>query len=179
MRIGTKLLILILTVSLLSCKGSTQETEKKEPATEFDFSGIKKKTFPESIGIINDYAQILTESQRKELTKTLYDYNIETTRQIVVVTVDRIKPYQNIQQYAVDLGNEWAVGDAEKNNGLTIVVCSQCQQIGIATGLGTELILTDSICKEVIDKTMIPEFKNGKFYNGIKKGVTEFITKWE
>ena len=179
MKIGTKILILFLTLNLLSCKGSAQETETKKSTTEIDFSESVKRTFPKSIGIINDYGRVFTELQRTELSKVLYDYDVETTRQIVVVTIDSIKPYQNIQKYATDLGNEWGVGNAEKNNGLTIVVCNPCRQIGIATGYGTELILTDEICKDVIDKTIIPEFKNGEFYNGIKKGVTELIAKWK
>ncbi|MFD1062047.1 TPM domain-containing protein [Winogradskyella litorisediminis] len=179
MKIGTKILILFLTLNLLSCKGSAQETETRQTTPEFDFSERGKSNFPKPIGIINDYGQIFTESQRTELTKILYDYDIETTRQIVVVTIDSIKPYSNIQKYATDLGNEWGIGDAEKNNGLTIVVCNPCRQIGMATGLGTELILTDEICKNVIDQTIIPEFKNGEFYNGIKNGVTELIEKWK
>ncbi len=179
MKIGTKILILFLTLNLLSCKGSAQETEIKKSATEIQLSKTVKNAFPKPIGIINDYGKIFTESQRAELSKILYDYDIETTRQIVVVTIDSIKPYQNIQKYATDLGNEWGIGDAEKNNGLTIVVCNPCRQIGIATGLGTELILTDEICKNAIDQTIIPEFKNGEFYNGIKKGVTELIEKWK
>ena len=96
-----------------------------------------------------------------------------------MVTIDSIKPYQNIQKYATDLGNKWGIGNEEKNNGLTIVVCNPCRQIAIATGLGTEMILTDVICKNVIQQTIIPEFKNGKFYNGIKNGVTELIEKWK
>ena len=58
-------------------------------------------------------------------------------------------------------------------------MCNPCRQIGIATGTGTELILTDKICKEVIENTIIPEFKNGEFYKGIKNGVTELIEKWK
>ena len=179
MKIGTKILILFLTLNLLSCKGSAQETESKKPTTEIDFSETVKSTFPKPIGIINDYGKIFSESQNTELSKVLYDYDIETTRQIVIVTIDSIKPYNNIQKYATDLANNWGVGTAEKNNGLTIVVCNPCRQIGIASGLGTELILTDEICKEVIEKTIIPEFKNGEFYNGIKNGVTELIAKWK
>jgi uncharacterized protein len=179
MKIGTKILILFLTLNLLSCKGNAQETEKKKPTPEFDFSEMEKNSFPKPIGIINDYGQVFTESQRTELTKILYDYDIETTRQIVVVTIDSIKPYNNIQKYATDLGQTWGVGTAEKNNGLTIVFCNPCKQIGIATGTGTELILTDEICKKVIEEKIIPEFKNGEFYSGIKKGVLELIEKWE
>ncbi|MGG8495270.1 TPM domain-containing protein [Tenacibaculum sp. TC6] len=31
-------------------------------------------------------------------------------------------------------------------------------------------MLTDEICKNVIDQIIIPEFKNGEYYNGIEKG---------
>ncbi|WP_340155309.1 TPM domain-containing protein [uncultured Winogradskyella sp.] len=179
MKIATKILILFLTLNLLSCRGSAQETETKEPKTEIEFSETKKSTFPKPIGIINDYGKVFSELQRTELSKVLYDYEIETTRQIVIVTIDSIKPYQNIQKYAVDVGNEWGIGNAEKNNGLTIVVCNPCRQIGIATGTETELILTDEICKNIIDQTIIPEFKNGKFYDGIKNGIVELIKKWK
>ena len=180
MKIGTKILILFLTLNLLSCKGNAQETEIKNPKTEFDFSKIEKFKETKLKGlIINDYDSIFNSAQRKELSDIIYDYNIKTTRQIVVVTVDSISPYSEIQKYAGDLMNYWGVGTAEKNNGLTIVVCNPCRQIGIATGTGTKLILTDEICKEVIDKKIIPEFKNGEFYNGIKNGVTELIEKWK
>ncbi|WP_396637393.1 TPM domain-containing protein [Maribacter sp. R77961] len=181
MKLFFQLTILVF-LTLSSCKSS--QPEKTEPKTDapkvvFDFSEMKKADLPESIGIINDYGQIFTESQRTELSKILYDYEIETTRQIVVVTVDSIKPYNEIQKYATDLGQKWGVGNAEKDNGLVIVLCNPIREIGIATGTGTELILTDEICKIVIDSTIVPEFKNEKYYNGIKNGVTELIAKWK
>ncbi len=180
MKIGTKIVILFLTLNLLSCKGSAQETQIKKSIVEFDFSTVEKFRDTKLKGfIINDYDSIFNSSQRKELSDIIYDYNIETTRQIVVVTIDSISPYSDIQKYATDLSHYWRVGDAKKNNGLTIVICNPCQQITIVTGYQTELILTDEICKEVIKKTIIPEFKNGEFYRGIKKGVTELISKWK
>ncbi|TYA69807.1 TPM domain-containing protein [Seonamhaeicola marinus] len=180
MKIGTKILILFLTLNLFSSKGSAQETETNKSIPQFDFSTIEKFRETKLKGlIINDYDSIFSPSQRKELSDMLYDYNIETTRQIVVVTIDNISPYLNIQKYATDLSNYWGVGHAEKNNGLTIVMCKPCRQMGIVTGTGTELILTDEICKNVIEQTMIPEFKKGNFYDGIKNGVTELIKKWD
>ncbi|GAA4239678.1 hypothetical protein GCM10022291_34970 [Postechiella marina] len=53
------------------------------------------------------------------------------------------------------------------------------RKIRISTGHGTEKILTDEICKKIIDQTIIPEFKNGDYYSGIEKGITELIAKWE
>jgi uncharacterized protein len=180
MKIGTKILILFLTFNLLSCKGTAQETEIEKPTTEFDFSTVEKFRETKLTGqIINDYDSIFSPLQRKELSDIIYNYNIETTRQIVVVTVDNINPYSDIQKMATDLGKYWGVGTAEKDNGLIILLCKPCQRIGIATGFGTELVLTDQVCTEVIDKTIIPEFKNGEFYSGIKDGVTELIAKWK
>ena len=178
MKTGTKIVTLLLILNLFSYNGSAQEVQAKKPTTETNFSKTEKSTFPKSIGIINDFSKIYTESQRSELFEILNDYTIKTTRQITIVTIDNIKPYHNIQKYAKDLGNYWGVGNAEKNNGITIVICNPCRQIGIATGVETELILTDAICKEVIDKTITPEFRKGNFYNGIKNGVIDLIEKW-
>lgn len=180
MNIRTKIIILFLAANLFSCKGIVQETENKSHKTAVDFSKIEKIKEAKNKGlIINDYVNIFNAAQKEELSDIINDYYKKTTRQIVVVTVDNITPYTDILVYATDLGNYWGVGDATKNNGVTIVLCNSCRQVGIATGTGTQLILTDQICKEIIDETMIPEFKNGDFYNGIKKGIAELIHKWE
>ncbi len=178
MKIQTKILFIILTLSFISCKDVAQKTETNKAITETVSSEVEKISVPKLIGVINDYGQLFSKSEQTELTKILQDYETATTRQIVVVTVDDISPYKDIQKYATYLGQSWQIGTAEENNGLVIVVCKPCQQVGIATGTGTELILTDDICKKVIDKTMIPEFKQEEFYTGIKNGVIELIKKW-
>ncbi|WFO16497.1 TPM domain-containing protein [Cellulophaga baltica 4] len=178
MKIDIKILLFVLIASLFSCKGTTQESGIEKPIAEFGPSEMEKNGFPKSVGIVNDYGQIFSETQYLELTKVLYEYDSTTTRQIAVITIDSIAPYKNIEKYASDLGNEWGVGAADKNNGLVIVICKPCRQIAIATGLGTEQVLTDEICNEVIAETILPEFKNGEFYTGITKGVNELIRRW-
>jgi len=86
MKIGTKILILFLTLNLLSSKGTAQEADTIKTTTEFDFSKVIKFRETKIKGqIINDYDSIFSPSQRKELSDIIYDYNIQTTRQIVVV----------------------------------------------------------------------------------------------
>ncbi len=53
------------------------------------------------------------------------------------------------------------------------------RKISIATGYGPEFVLTDEICKRVIDNVIIPELINGNYYQGIKKGVNELIEEWD
>ena len=71
------------------------------------------------------------------------------------------------------------IGLKEKDNGLSIVFSKSLKKIKISTGIGTEKVLTDVICKKIIDQTIISEFENGDYYNGIEKGLAELITKWE
>ncbi|AZQ43089.1 TPM domain-containing protein [Nonlabens ponticola] len=179
MRFYLNFLFLLSSFLLLSCNGFAQENEITTETAESDLSRNSSVYFPKSIGIVNDYNNLFTNKQKAELDQMLYYYEIETTRQIVVVSVNSIAPYDDIQQYATDLGSYWGVGQKESNNGLMIVVCKPCRSFGIATGLGTQEVLTDEICKTVIDETIIPAFKNGNFYKGIKDGVVELIEKWD
>ena len=175
MKFLPKYLILLIALLSLSCDGVAQKKEQRS----FDFSTVKEFRETKMTGqIINDYAGVFTPAQSKELFEILYEYDQQTTRQIVVVTVDSISPYTDIQQMAADLGNYWGVGSAEKNNGLVVLLCKPCKQIALGTGTGTELVLTDEVCQEVIKTTIIPEFKKGDFFAGIHNGITELIEKW-
>ena len=136
------------------------------------------KYIPEPTGIINDYDSLFSEIEKTELSKVLYDYDKKTTRQITVVTISELPEPKNVQKYATDIGQAWGVGSAEKNNGVVILFCKNERKIGIATGSGTEKLLTDFECKEVIDKIMIPEFMKGKYYSGIKEGIKGLISRW-
>ena len=173
-------IIIVLVLCLFSCKSPVQETESQKPTPEFDFSKIEKFKSAKNTGpIVLDFDSIFESKEIDELSELLIKYDLKTTNQIVVVTVNNISPYSDIHKFSIDLANYWGVGRNDKNNGLTIVLCKPERNLAIATGYGTELILTDEICQDVIDSIMIPEFKSGNYYDGIKKGVTELITKWE
>ena len=180
MVLKNQIALLFLVLSFISHNNYAQEESHNESDYAFDFSSVEafRKT-KENAQIVNDYGYVFTDEEAKSLGDLLYDYAENTTRQIVVITIDSIQPYSDIQKYASDLGNYWGVGTKEKDNGLIILLCKPCRQVTIATGYGTERILTDSICKNVIDQTMIPEFKEGNYYSGIKNGIQELIEEWE
>lgn len=177
MKIAKKILILILTLSLISCNGSAQETEAKKSMYEFD-SEMDKRKFPKPIGHVNDFEQIFTNDQINQVEKIILDYEKRTTNEIAIITVSTIEPYDDIADFGTDLSNEWGIGKAGKDNGLLIIFSKSLREIRISTGLGTEKILTDEICKSIIDHIMIPEFKNGEYYNGMIKGLVELLEKW-
>ena len=145
------------------------------------FNQESSTIFPENPEqrVVYDASKIFDDDQKKELTLKLIDYEVATTNEIVVVTLDSITPYTDIQHYASDLANYWGVGKQGKDNGLIILFSKPLRRVAIATGFGTEHILTDSICSQVINIAMIPYFKEDQYYEGISNGIDSLIDKWE
>ena len=172
-------ILLFLTLSLASCKSTIERAEAEMPTPEFDFSGMDTNKFPKPVGYVNDFENVFTEAQKNELEKFLSLYEQNTTNEIAVITINSIEPYMDFDTYAIDLSKAWGVGKKDKDNGLTIVFSKALKKIRISTGTGTEKIITDEFCKNVIDQTIIPEFKKGEYYTGILNGLSALIREWK
>lgn len=140
---------------------------------------VSKGPFPKATHWVNDFDDILTTVQEVELDSICRNYQNETTNQLVVATIDSIQPYTNIEEYSVDMYNDWRLGTKEKNNGLLITVFPKLHKARITTGYGTEKILTNEICDGIMKNQMIPHFKNGEYYEGIKEAILKSIELWK
>ncbi|HSZ73044.1 MAG TPA: TPM domain-containing protein [Cytophagaceae bacterium] len=168
---------LIVFLFFYSCLVSVANAQTDSIPTHHKF--LHRHTLPPVLGFVSDFSNFLTNNEEKKLTKLITRYENKTTNEIAVVTLDSIYPYNNIKDFALDLGNHWGVGKKLKNNGLMIVICRNPMEIRVSTGVGTEQILTDQVCKEVLDQYIIPEFHQGHYYKGLKKGIKAFIRKWK
>jgi len=144
----------------------------------FLISSCKDKKFPEHSGYVNDFENVLTAEQEKSLSDLVSDYDKKTSNQICIVTIDSIKPFPDMRNYCMNLGNEWGVGQEDKDNGIIILFSSHLKEIFISTGTGAGQIMTDSICSSIIDSSMSPQFREGKFFEGIKNGTERIMTVW-
>ena len=126
-----------------------------------------------------DIEQVLTEEQETILDSIISQFEEETTNVIVIVTTADIGDHEKMVFYAVEFGERYGVGKTEKDNGLIIAFSASLRETFIATGLGTEKILTDPICKGIVEQEMVPEFKNGNYFKGIQNGLNECIRIWK
>ncbi len=67
------------------------------------------------------------------------------------------------------------MGQKEKNNGVLLAIFMEDRKLRLEVGYGLEETLTNTFCKHIIDREIIPEFKKGKYYDGIKKGLRRTI----
>ena len=137
------------------------------------------KNLPLPKGHVNDFENDFTASEIFILDSVITEFEKQTTNQIAIVTVSTIAPYDSVNQFTTDLGNYWGVGDKKKNNGLMIVFSKARREVWLGTGTGTEKILTDVVCKQIIDVYMLPRFKEMKYFEGMRSGLMECIKRWQ
>lgn len=124
--------------------------------------------------LVNDYTGTLTAHQVNILENKLVAYNDSTSTQILVLLVDDLQGY-SIEQYATEIGHSWGVGQQGKDNGAVILVKpkkgSESGKVTISTGYGIEQYVTDATAKRIIEREMIPAFKENDYYTGIDNAV--------
>ena len=133
---------------------------------------------PAKVTYITDFENILTFEELDKLERLVFDYQMQTNREIAVFTVKSLKYYDNLSAYAAKISEGFKSERQEKSNGLTILVCTTSGNIRITTGSETKKVLNKKVCQQIIDEIMLPEFQNGNYYVGMEKGITEIIKKW-
>ena len=129
---------------------------------------------PDPPRLVNDYTNTLTAHQVDVLEHKLVAYNDSTSTQFLVLLVDDLQGY-SIEQYATQIGHSWGVGQQGKNNGAVILVKpkkgSESGKVNISTGYGIEEYVTDATAKLIIEREMIPAFKENDYYTGIDNAI--------
>lgn len=123
---------------------------------------------------VHDLANILSESQRSDLESMLIQYYDSTSTQIVVVTTPSLEG-GDASQYATELGEKWGIGQKAQDNGVVFLVAPNERKMFIATGYGSEAKLTDAFLSRLRDNYILPEFKRGDYYSGIRMGIVQMI----
>lgn len=124
--------------------------------------------------LVNDYSNVLSAPQKQALEQKLVAFDDSSSTQIAIAIVKSVGDY-DINEYAVELGRKWGVGQSGKNNGIMIVVAVGDRKISIQTGYGVEGALPDIYAKRIIDNDIKPNFKAGDYYAGLDAGTTSII----
>lgn len=129
---------------------------------------------PPLTGRVVDLAHVLDQRTADALTKQLADHEAATTNQIVVVTLPALQNY-TIEQWGYALLNGWGIGQRGKNNGVVLVVAPNDRQLRIEVGYGLEYALSDAAAARIVEREIIPRFKDGDLPGGVTAGVNAIL----
>lgn len=124
--------------------------------------------------IVTDSAQLFTSQELEGLKAKLTNFETETTNQLVVLTIQELG-YETIEEYANGTFNQNKLGQKNKDNGILILFAKNDREVRIEVGYGLEPYITDAVASRIIRNTMIPEFKEENYVEGIDIATDQII----
>ncbi len=129
--------------------------------------------------LVNDFAGLLKPDEVRMLEQKLVSFNDSTSTQIAVVIVSTLDGYDKAD-YAQQLAEKWGIGQKGLNNGVLVLVKPKTAdsngQVQIAQGYGLEGAIPDITCAEIVDREILPAFRNGEYYTGLNNATTVLMS---
>jgi uncharacterized protein len=137
----------------------------------------KDADLPELTQPVNDFAHVVDATNAAEMDRMIRALQGATRDAVVVATVPTIAPYGDIRQYANKLfeNHGRGIGEKGKNNGLLILLAVQERKVWIEVGYELEQWITDGFSGETSRLYMVPEFREGRYGDGLRIGVERII----
>lgn len=108
---------------------------------------------------VQDFANVLNQTERKELINLGRNIEDQTTAQIAVLTVSTIGN-RPMEEFANAAFRQYGIGNNEKNNGVLLVLSLQERKVRIEVGYGLEGRIPDGKAGRILDEYAIPYLKN-------------------
>jgi uncharacterized protein len=92
----------------------------------------------------------------------------ETGAEIAALLLPHV---DDLETFATAYFNHVGIGKREHNNGVLILVVVDRRQVRIEVGHGLETVVTRSAADRIITDVMAPEFREGRYGEGVLRGV--------
>lgn len=123
---------------------------------------------------VNDETGTLDQNQINSLNNTLSSFDKTTSNQVIIYIISSLNG-ESLEDLSITLAEKNKIGKKNKNNGVLLLIVKDDRKIRIEVGYGLEGVLTDAKCSQIIRNEITPEFKSGKYYDGILKGVNSIV----
>ncbi len=118
------------------------------------------QSFPQPRGYVNDFADVLSQSEEQKLEGMLLEADRRYQVQLAIVTMKDIDGYEPAD-YATRLFETWGIGNQETDQGLLILDARKERQLRIEVGYGLEGVLNDAKVGRIYRNVMVPHLKRG------------------
>ena len=136
--------------------------------------GFAQQAVPPLTGRVVDQADILTPATENVITMLLAAHEEATSNQVAVLTISSLQG-ETIEGFSIRVAETWALGTAENDNGVLLLVALNDREMRIEVGHGLEGDLTDALANRIIRGEMRPRFREGDFDAGVLAGVQSIV----
>lgn len=116
-----------------------------------------------------DAAGLMSPERRAALSDRLRAHEAETSNQVTVATVQTLEG-RTVEDAALEILRAAGVGQADRDNGVLLLIAAAERRIRIEVGYGLEGALPDALAGRIIAREIAPPFKAGDPAAGIEAG---------
>lgn len=125
---------------------------------------------PSMFGFVNDPQHLFSSHEKLSLIDEVSDINKRTGAQVAVLVLPSLEG-ENLETFATQTFNTWRLGNAQRNDGVLILVAWQDRRVRVEVGRGLESVITDALASQVIKEQMLPYFREGDLLSGLNHGL--------
>ncbi len=125
---------------------------------------------PYLTGRVNDLAELLGPETEDRIEQKLAAYEQQTGAQFAILTIDSLEG-EVLEEYSLRVAETWALGRAEQDDGLLLLIARDDRKMRLEVGYGLEERLTDLMSGRILNNILRPAFRRGDFEGGIERGV--------
>jgi uncharacterized protein len=119
---------------------------------------------------VNDFAGVLSPQERESLEQRCRQLREQTGAQLAVVVLQSLQGGQ-VDDFTVKLFKKWGVGQADKDNGVMLLVALEDRKARIEVGYGLEPVLPDVLAGRILREQLFPAFKQQQYAAGLTAAV--------
>jgi uncharacterized protein len=177
-------LLLPLSAPAQTAAQTAQTTPSPQGTPAAPGAAPERETLPALTQPVNDFARVIDPQNAAEIDRVCRALLAATSTKgigdtIIVVTVPTFAPFGDIREYANKLFENGGrgIGDKQKDNGLLVVLAVNDRKVWIEVGYGLEGPITDGFSGETSRQYMAPLFKQGRYGDGLRAGVTRIAAR--
>jgi uncharacterized protein len=119
---------------------------------------------------VNDFAGILSPAEKNALEQRCLELRQRTGGQLAVVVLRSLQGGE-VDDFTEKLFRQWGVGQADKKNGVMLLVALDDRKARIEVGYGLEPVLPDALAGRILQQQLFPAFKQQQYGPGLTAAV--------
>ncbi|MDL2262817.1 TPM domain-containing protein [Bacteroidales bacterium OttesenSCG-928-I21] len=139
-------------------------------AQEYTVKTVPNPHTADIANYVSNPDRILNSQTVRQINNELQSLENDTKAEVAIVMLNSIG-YEEIEDFGVELFEEWGIGKKNIDNGLLILFVLDQRAIRFEVGYGLEGVITDALSKRIQTRQMLPYFRDGDYDAGILAGV--------
>ncbi len=125
-------------------------------------------------GRVSDFAALLSATDRQRIERRLVEAEQGTTTQVAVAVFAGLEG-EDPAEFTNRLFETWRLGRGRDHNGVLLAVFVADRKVRIEVGYGFEGKLTDAVSRRIIEREIVPRFRENDWAGGIEAGCVAIL----